>query len=72
MSLDMKFNHAASLRLARAASHLNQAGQQLAAARNAAPDRHNREKLHRLARDLQELSQPVARMVAALEREGGR
>ena len=72
MTLDMKSSHTASLRLARVASHLNQAGKQLAAARNAAPDRHSREKLFRLARDLQELSQPVARIVAAIKGGDGR
>jgi hypothetical protein len=72
MSLHPNFNRSASLRLERVASHLNQAGQQLAAAGNAALDRHNREKLYRLARDLEEFSQPVARMVAALERGGCR
>jgi len=62
----------ASLRLARAASHLQRAGQQLAAAKNGAVDRHNRDKLYRLERDIRELSQPIAQMMAALERGGGR
>lgn len=64
-------NRAASLRVARAASHLHQAGKQLAAASHAAPDRYHQQRLRRLLADLRELSLPVAGLASSLERGGG-
>lgn len=64
-------NRAASLRVARAASHLHQAGKQLAAATQAAPNRYHRDRLHRLLVDLRELALPVTGLVSSLERGGG-
>jgi len=66
------FSRAASLRVARAASHLNQAGRQLSAATHAAPDRYHQQRLRRLLVDLRELSLPIAGLAASLERGGGR
>lgn len=66
------FNRVASVRVARAASHLNQAGRQLAAATDAAPDRYHRQRLRRLLADLRALSLPVAGLASSLERGGGR
>ena len=66
-----RFSRAASLRVARAASHLNQAGRQLAAATHAAPDRYHQQRLRRLAADLRELSLPLAGLVSSIERGGG-
>jgi len=71
MQLDLKFNRAASIRLARAASHLHQAGKQLAAATQAAPDRYHQQRLRRLAVDLRELSLPLAGLGSSLNRGGG-
>lgn len=64
-------SRAASIRVARAASYLHQAGQQLTAATNAAPDRYHQQRLRRLLADLRELSQPVEGLVSSLERGGG-
>lgn len=72
MSLDPKFNRAASLHITRAASHLNQAGRQLAAATQTAPDRYHQQRLRRLLADLHELSKPVAGLAHSLERGGDR
>jgi hypothetical protein len=71
MQLDPKLNRAASLRVARAVSHIQRAGQQLTAATNAAPDRYHQKRLRRLSVDLRELSQPLAGLVSSLERGGG-
>lgn len=64
-------NHAASIRLARVASHLHQAGKQLAIATRGA-DRYHRQRLRRLLDDLRELSLPIASLVSSLTRGGGR
>lgn len=65
-------NRAASLRLARAVSHLQRAGQQLSAATNAAPNRHHQNQLRRLAIDLREVSLPIAGLASLLARGGDR
>lgn len=65
------FSRAASHRVARAVSHLNQAGEQLTAATRAA-DRYHQQRLRRLAADLRELSQPLAGLVSSLHRGGER
>jgi len=64
-------NRAASIRVSRAASHLNQAEKQLAAASEAAPDRHLQQRLRRFAVDLRELSLPLAGLALSLHRGGG-
>lgn len=64
-------SRAATLRVTRAASHLNQAGKQLAAATSAAPDRYHQQRLRRLLADLRELSLPIAGLASSLERGGG-
>jgi hypothetical protein len=65
-------NRAASLRVARAESHLQQAGKQLAAATVAVPDRYHRRQLRRLLADLRALSPPFACVASSLDRGGGR
>jgi hypothetical protein len=65
-----KSNRAASRRLARAVSLLYRAGEQLSAAGQASPDRYHRNKLHRLALGLRELSLPLSRIASVLERGG--
>ena len=72
MPLDLKSRRAASLRIARVASHLHQAGKQLQAARNSAPDRYLQKQLGRLAVDLRELSSPIAGLASVLARGGDR
>jgi hypothetical protein len=66
------FNRDASLRVARAASHLHQASKQLAAATNAVPDRYHQRQLRRLLADLRGLSLPFACLASSLQRGGGR
>jgi hypothetical protein len=66
-----RFNRAASIRVARAASHLNQAGRQLAAATQAAPDHYHQQRMRRLLADLRELSLPIAGLASSLQRGGG-
>ena len=61
-------NRAASIHLARVASHLTQAGKQLSAATHAVPDRYHQQRLRRLAVDLRELSLPLMGLVSSLER----
>ena len=61
----------ASLRLARAVSHIQQAGQQISAAINVAPDRYHQQRLRRLEVDLRELSSPIAGLATILSRGGG-
>jgi hypothetical protein len=72
MSLDPKLTRAASLRVARAASHLNQAVRQLTAATHAAPSRYHQQQLRRLAVDLRVLSEPIEGLATFLKRGGGR
>ncbi len=64
-------NYAASVRVARAASHLHQANQQLAAATHAKLGRYCQHRLRRLMADLRELSLPLAGIALRLERGGG-
>jgi hypothetical protein len=61
---------AASLRVERATYHLNSAGQQLAAATHAAPDRYHQQRLRRLLADLRGLSQPLSGIALSLARGG--
>jgi HAMP domain-containing protein len=63
-------SRAASLRLARAVSHLQRARQQLSAATHAAPNPYHQEQIRRLAADLRTLSQPIAGIASSLERGG--
>jgi hypothetical protein len=72
MQLDLKSNRAASLRIARALSHLQQAGRQLRAATHAAPTRYHQQQLRRLTVDLRALSAPIEGLASFLERKGGR
>lgn len=72
MQLDPKSNRAASLRVARAASHLKQAGQQLIAAADAAPTRYHQQQLRRLTVDLRAFSVPIEGLASFLEHGGGR
>jgi hypothetical protein len=72
MQLDLKLNRAASLRLARAVSHLRRAGQQLTAATHAAPSRFHQNQLRRLAIDLKAFSAPIKGLAAFLEHGGDR
>jgi len=64
-------SRAASLRLARAVSHLQRAEQQLTAATHAAPSRHHQKQLRDIAVDLRALSGPIAGLASFLERRGG-
>ena len=64
-------NRAASIRLARAVSHLQRAGQQLTAATHAAPNRFHQDQLRRLAMDLRALSLPIEGLASFLV-HGGR
>jgi len=68
--VDHTSNHVASIRLARVASHLHQAGRQLAAATHAAPNRYHQQRLRRLAADLRTLSAPIEWLASLLERGG--
>ncbi len=61
---------AASIRLARAVSHLQQAGKELSAATQAAPDRYHQKQLRSLAVDLRTLSMPITGIATSLERGG--
>jgi hypothetical protein len=65
-------NRAASIRLARAVSHLQRAGQQLTAATHAAPDRYHQQQLRRLAVDLRALSLPIEGLASLLGHGRGR
>ena len=65
-------NRAASIRLARAVSHLQRAGQQLTAATHAAPTRYHQQQLRRLAVDLRALSAPIEGLASFLEHGGAR
>jgi hypothetical protein len=65
-------DNAASIRLARVASHLNQAGREFTAAFQAAPDRYHRNQLHNLTLDLRELTSSIATIVDSLKRGGRR
>jgi hypothetical protein len=58
---------AASRHIARVASLLNRAEHHLSAARSNAPNRFQREQLHRLARDLRSIGSPLARISSGLE-----
>lgn len=61
-------NHrSASIRLARAVSHLQRANRELTAATQAAPDRYHQNQLRHLAVDVRELSNPLSRIVWTLE-----
>jgi hypothetical protein len=62
---------AASRHIARVASHLNQAGKQLSAATQAAPNRYHQQRLRRLLADLRGLSLPVDNLASSLQRRGG-
>jgi hypothetical protein len=64
-------SRAASIRVARAASHLHQAGRQLAAASHATRNRYHQERLRCLLADLRELSLPMTGLVSSLQRRGG-
>lgn len=70
MKLDLKLNRVASRRLARAVSHLQSAGQQIAAATQVAPTRYHQKQLRRLAVDIRTLSAPIAGLASLLERGG--
>lgn len=59
---------AASRRVARAVSFLTLAGEQLAAASHASPDRYHRNKLHSFSIGIRELSLPLSRIASHLER----
>jgi hypothetical protein len=72
MPLNPKLNRVARLRLTRAVSHLQRAGQQLSAATHAAPNRYHQKQLRRLAIDLRELSSPIAGLASMLARGGDR
>jgi len=61
-------NRTASRKLLRAVTHLNLAGQQLSAAGQSSPDRHHRDKFHRMALGLRELSLPLSHLASLLER----
>ena len=65
-------DRAASLRLTRAVSHLNQAGRQLAAATVAAPSRYHQKQIRRLSVDLRTLSAPIEGLASFLEKAGDR
>ena len=72
MQLDLKLNRAASVRLARAVSHLQQARQHLTAATHAASNRYYENRLRRFALDLRAFSEPVEGLASFLEHGGGR
>lgn len=65
-------NRAASLRVARAVSHLKRAGQQLTAAADAAPTRYHQQQLRRLTVDLRTLSAPIEGLASFLDHGGCR
>ena len=60
----------ASRRLERAVVLLARAGKQLDGASQAASDRHNRNRLYRLATGLREFTIPLARLASYLQRGG--
>jgi hypothetical protein len=63
-------NSTATLRLARAVSHLHQAGTQLTAVINAAPSRYHQRQIRRLIVDLRTFSAPIESLASFLERAG--
>lgn len=65
-------HRAATLRLARAVSYIQRAGQQLTAATQAAPTRYHQKQLRRLAIDLRAFSAPILGLASSLEHRGGR
>jgi hypothetical protein len=65
-------NRVASRRITRAANHLRQAEQQMAAASHASPDRFNRDRLRNFAVGLRNLNGPLARIANSLARGGVR
>ena len=74
--MDSSFAHLqpelASIRLARAISHLQRAGQHLNAATYAAPNHYHQKQLRRLAVDLRTLSAPILGLASSLEHRGDR
>jgi len=64
-------NRAASIRLARAISHLQRAEQQLTAATHAAPSRYHQKQLRHIAVDLRTLFGSVAGLASFPELGGG-
>ena len=65
-------NRTASRKLVRAVTFLTLAGRALSAAGQVSTDRYHRNKFHRLAIGLRELSLPLSRIASLLERGGDR
>lgn len=71
-TVDHKAERAASRRLSRAVSHLQQAGQQLTAATQVEPNRYHQQQLRRLTVDLRAIAVPIEGFASFLKRGSAR